>query len=271
MSPEAAGTDGGCGSHGHIERLVLGGASVDLLAKATLLAQIEDTLSGTGKPLAIASANLDHVHHFGHRAAHADPAAATSTRWIVTADGMPIVWASRLLTHRSWPQLAGSDLLPDVLALAETHGAAVGFLGGWPEQHARLRLVLETRHPELAVSGYWSPEPAVLDDEAQSRSLAGEVASSGVDLLVVGLGKPRQERWLAEHLEGTGARVGLAFGASADFLAGSANRAPVSWRRFGLEWLYRLLLEPRRLWRRYLLQGPVAIWRLLRWSERPTS
>jgi exopolysaccharide biosynthesis WecB/TagA/CpsF family protein len=108
----------------------------------------------------------------------------------------------------------------------------------------------------------WAPERAELTDPEGARALADAVRAAGVDLLVVGLGKPRQEHWIQHHAAASGARVLLAFGASADFLAGEVSRAPRWVQRGSAEWLYRLCKEPHRLGRRYLLQGPPAIWRL---------
>ena len=250
-------------------RITTGGAKLDLLDRTRLLRIVQERLGAPHRPpLVVASSNLDHLNHFGEGASHPDPATSSpDADWLVTADGMPLVGAARVMTSRSWPQLAGSDLLPHVLAVAETDGATVGFLGGWPEQHEQLRHALAEEFPKLSVRGYWSPSPAELGSPDTAASLAEQVAVAGVDLLVVGLGKPRQELWLREHVTETGARVALAFGAAADFLAGTVDRAPVRWRRFGMEWLYRLLHEPRRLWRRYLVEGPAAMWRLLRWSS----
>src|SRR5439155_17039259 len=113
------------------------------------------------------------------------------------------------------------------------------------------------------VAGYWAPQRSDLADARACSALAVQIRDAGVDLLVVGLGKPRQEVWCARYAAATGAKVCLAFGAAPDFIAGTVPRAPELLRSSGLEWLYRLLLEPRRLSRRYLLQGPRALCRLL--------
>jgi N-acetylglucosaminyldiphosphoundecaprenol N-acetyl-beta-D-mannosaminyltransferase len=251
------------------ERITTGGARLDLLDRTRLLRIVQERLGAPHRPpLVVASSNLDHLTHFGEGAPNPDPASSSpDADWLVTADGMPLVGAARVMTSRSWPQLAGSDLLPHVLAVAERDGATVGFFGGWPEQHERLRFALAEEFPELHLRGYWSPSPVELRSPERAAELARQVSAAGVDLLVVGLGKPQQELWLREHATSTGARVALAFGAAADFLAGTVDRAPEGWRRFGMEWLYRLLREPRRLWRRYLVEGPAALYRLLRWSS----
>ncbi len=219
-----------------------------------------------GPVMAVASANLDHVYHFG-RGGLAVPHAMADTgalTWLTLLDGIPIVAVVRGRTGVRWPRLAGADLLVPVLARAEKDGIRVGFLGGREEMHVELRRVIARNFPHLAVSGYWAPDASEVDDPACSDLLAEQVRRSRTDLLVVGLGKPRQEVWIQEHGEQTGARVLLAFGASADFLAGQVKRAPGVFRETGMEWAYRLAMEPRRLAHRYLVDGPVALSRLVR-------
>lgn len=245
-------------------RVVLGGAAVDLMDRETFLATVRAQLNGdrAAKPLAVASANLDHVHHFG---AGRQPLAGEGLEWLVLLDGVPLVRRAGALTAHRWPLLAGSDMLPDVLAVGDETGATVGFLGGTEQTHRSLRPVLDNRLPGLKVGGWWSPTRHELTDRDSAAALADEIALSGIDLLVVGLGKPRQEQWIERHGVASGARVFLAFGAAADFLAGTATRAPAWVRRSGVEFAYRLAREPRRLGRRYCLQGPVALWHL--WTD----
>lgn len=261
-------------------RIILGGTPVDLMVADELLAVVRERLAagasggagaGDVAPLAIGSANLDHIHHFGPGGASRDDldAAGASPAWLVLLDGAPLVRRAAALTGTRWPLLAGSDMLPGLLAVAEETGAGTGFLGGTSEMHDRLRSVLSGRFPGLRITGTWAPERREFADPQAAAGIADAVRASGTDLLVVGLGKPRQERWIQRYAERSGARVLLAFGASADFLAGTATRAPAGFRRYGLEWLYRLLREPRRLARRYCLQGPPALWRLRTASQVP--
>lgn len=253
----------------HGIRLRLGGAAVDLLRRDQVLAAVEVTLSSLGPPLFIASANLDHVHHFGRCSGRTSMFGGIpgGGQWLVLLDGMPLVWAARRLTGQHWDQLAGSDLLPEMLTVAATVRARVGFLGGSPAMHQALSRVLGERFPDLRVVGCWTPPRQDIIDFRASRRVAHDIRQARVDLLVVGLGKPHQELWLAEHGNASRARIALAFGAATDFLAGTVHRAPPRWRRTGLEWLYRLLHEPRRLGRRYLLQGPPALLATLRQSD----
>jgi exopolysaccharide biosynthesis WecB/TagA/CpsF family protein len=240
--------------------VTLGGQRVDLLQHDQLASAVETALDGRRAPLLLASANLDHVYRFDE-----DPDLFDSSdagQWLVLLDGMPLVWACKKVTGRSWDKLAGSDLLPDLLSLAERRGDRVGFLGGGEDLRAPLAHALRRGWPSLDVSGHWTPAREVVQDAAASDAVAREIRAAGTDILVVGLGKPRQEEWMAQHAATTGARVVGAFGASAEFIAGTQRRAPQALARLGAEWLYRLAREPRRLARRYLAEGPVALARV---------
>lgn len=255
-------------------RVTLGGAEVDLLRKDEVLDAVLATLREQERsPLYIASANLDHLHHFGLDSGLEGTfdSGRGGAEWLVLLDGMPLVWAANRLTGRPWEQLAGSDLLPDLLLTAGRARARVGFLGGTPQQHRLLATTVAERYSSVEIAGLWAPPRSTIDDPEASAALAGEIADADVDLLVVGLGKPRQELWLLRHGAKTGARAAVAFGAAADFLAGTAIRAPERLRRSGLEWLHRLAHEPRRLARRYLLQGPASAIRLLTQSQGAVS
>ncbi len=230
-------------------------------------------------PLAVASLNLDHIHHFGpggrwagtlDRARGSLVSLPGAVDWLNLIDGAPIAQQARRLTGHAWPRLAGSDLANPILDLAEHIGLTVGFLGGASETHALLTERLASTRPDLQVVGCWAPTREELSDPERSGAIADDIAAHGVDILVVGIGKPRQELWIAEYGPRSRARVLLAFGAVVDFLAGRVRRAPRWAAKAGLEWAWRLLLEPRRLARRYFGQGPAAYLQVRSWSAGPT-
>jgi exopolysaccharide biosynthesis WecB/TagA/CpsF family protein len=240
----------------------IGAHRIDLIQHHQLGVAVDDALAGRRAPLLLASANLDHVYRFERQT---DLFATTPDgQWLVLLDGMPLVWACRRKTGRAWDRLAGADLLPDLLTQAEARDAGVGFVGGSDAARRALAPALEARWPRLRVAGHWTPTREVVDDRRASSVLASEIADARTDILVVGLGKPRQEQWMARHASATGARVTGAFGASADFISGIQKRAPEVLSRVGGEWLYRLARDPRRLARRYLAEGPVALARVAR-------
>ena len=253
-------------SPGPVKRVSLGGCAVDLCDESTVAAIVGATLRDPAQPaVAIASANLDHLHHFGldGRDRWRLPRDRESLQWLTLLDGAPLVSRVRRWSGEPYPRLAGADLLGPLLAEVARLGAVVGFLGGQQPMLDALRERLATDYPALRIGGCWSPTREELGDSDANATLIGQVRAARVDVLVVGLGKPRQELWIDAYAELTGARVLLAFGASADFLAGQVTRAPQWLRDHGLEWSYRLAHEPRRLGRRYLVQGPRAMSRLV--------
>jgi N-acetylglucosaminyldiphosphoundecaprenol N-acetyl-beta-D-mannosaminyltransferase len=240
-------------------RMVVSGSIVDRCETDEVLGLIESRLrSQSGRGLAVGSVNLDHLHHF--RRVGAAPNGLVE--WLLLADGMPIAWRGQLLTAKPWPRVTGADLLPGVLALAQANGHRVGFFGGSAQTHQLLLAHLQHHYPTLVISGMWAPNPA--DIESGSDAWCSAIRATHTDILIVSLGKPRQEQWVDRHGHATGAQVFLPSGGAIDFLAGKTSRAPDWMQRAGLEWLYRLTHEPRRLARRYLLQGPIALLRAAR-------
>ncbi|GAC1398032.1 MAG: WecB/TagA/CpsF family glycosyltransferase [Vulcanimicrobiaceae bacterium] len=162
-------------------------------------------------------------------------------------DTIGVLFAARLEGARLAERVAGVDLLEPLCAAFAREGIAIYALGAKGDTAARATTALAARHPGLLVAGardgYFSR-----DDEV---AVADEIARSGARVALVGLGSPRQERWIDEHLARTGCSVGIGIGGSFDVLAGNVQRAPAMWRRAHLEWLYRLLKEPQR-WRRQL-------------------
>lgn len=241
--------------------MMIDGVAVDLCTEDLILEAVRRCLSGPRRsPLAIGSVNLDHLHHFtapgGPRLDHPDRHGDDGVDWVLLADGAPIVARATKLTGQSWPRLTGSDLLPAILHEAEQTGSRVGFYGGFPDLHEKLDARIRQDFTGLNSVRYWSPDRADLADPRKCTRDAEQINAAGIDVLVVGLGKPRQELWIEHFGTLTGSRAMLAFGAAADFLAGTAQRAPVQYQRLGLEWLHRLTSDPRRLARRYLLEGP---------------
>lgn len=167
---------------------------------------------------------------------------------LVTPDGMPLVWRLRRMGHAGQERVYGPDLTLEVCARAAARGVPIGIFGGSPEALAGTRRALLDRFPELRIVHAESPpiRPARVEDAA---TLAA-IRASGARILLVALGCPKQEHWVAlnaPHLP----MVHLAVGAAVDFLAGRVAQAPPWLQRAGLEWAFRLVADPRRLWRRY--------------------
>jgi N-acetylglucosaminyldiphosphoundecaprenol N-acetyl-beta-D-mannosaminyltransferase len=180
---------------------------------------------------------------------------------LVTPDGMPLVWALRRQGHPNQSRVYGPDLMMTVLEAAEEENVPVGLLGGKPEVLDELVTRLRTRFPALVIAYRFSPPFRELD-VSEDAQIVADINQSGASILFVGLGCPRQEMWMAEHA-GAVRSVMLGVGAAFDFHAGAVRQAPGWMQSVGLEWVFRLSQEPRRLWRRYLYHNPrfvVAQW-----------
>jgi N-acetylglucosaminyldiphosphoundecaprenol N-acetyl-beta-D-mannosaminyltransferase len=181
---------------------------------------------------------------------------------LVTPDGMPLVWSLRALGISHQQRVYGPDLTLHVAQAASDGCVPVGFYGGDPETLQRMINALQTSFPELQVAYQYSPPFRSLTSE-EDNTIVSEILASGVRVLFVGLGCPKQERWMFDHRERL-PLVMLGVGAAFDFIGGIKKQSPEWMQRIGLEWLFRFFQEPSRLWRRYLYQNPRFIWFIIR-------
>lgn len=177
---------------------------------------------------------------------------------VTTPDGVPLVWALRALAHRSQARVYGPDLMAAALARGVASGWRHYLYGGTEDALGALRDVVSRRYPGVQIVGSHAPpfRPPRPEEEARDHA---RIRDAGADIVWVGLGMPKQELWMhraAAHLPGT-ALVGV--GAAFDFLSGAKPQAPAWMQQAGLEWLFRLGHEPRRLWRRYLYNNPAYL------------
>ena len=173
---------------------------------------------------------------------------------LVTPDGMPLVWGLRLLGQGSATRVYGPDLTPIVLESAAAAQIPVGFYGGSPEVLSKLIEVVRRRFGKAEIAYSYSPPFRPLSPEEDQR-VVEEINQSGTRILFVGLNTPKQDYWMAAH-KGRVQAVMIGVGAAFDFLAGTKPQAPRWMMGLGLEWLFRLATEPRRLWKRYLKHNP---------------
>lgn len=169
---------------------------------------------------------------------------------LVLCDGTPLVWASRLLGNALPERVAGSDLAPLLLSSAAEKGHRVFFLGAAPGVAVAAAERLKREYPNLEIVGHYAPPYAALL-EMDHAQIVQRIRAARPDILLVSFGCPKQEKWIAMHHRTLGVPVAIGVGATLDFLAGRVKRAPAWMRHSGTEWVYRLLQEPRRLFRRY--------------------
>lgn len=173
---------------------------------------------------------------------------------LVVPDGKPLVWGVRALGAKEAGHVRGSDLLLHLCGRAEREGVAIGLYGGTPESLVDFQTFLHGAFPKLRIAFAASPPFRPLTPE-ETAHYANEIQDSGARILFVGIGCPKQERWMAAH-RGLLPCVMIGVGAAFDFFSGRKKHAPRWMQRVGLEWLFRLGSEPRRLWKRYLKHNP---------------
>ena len=177
---------------------------------------------------------------------------------LTTPDGMPIVWLLKAAGHKHVSRVYGPDLM---LAVCQ-HGLSRNYrhflYGGTPETLDLLSQRLQQKFPGINITGSFAPPFRPLTHE-EDQDVIQRINQSGADIVWVGIGSPKQERWMAQHIHKTDARVMLGVGAAFDFHAGTKQQAPRWMQRSGLEWLFRLLSEPTRLWKRYLVSNTLFV------------
>jgi N-acetylglucosaminyldiphosphoundecaprenol N-acetyl-beta-D-mannosaminyltransferase len=233
--------------------------------RITMRETVDRVLSWCGEPRGdtcrfVVTPNVDHAVMFQERP---DLRTAYAAAALVLADGAPIVLASRIIGQNLPERVAGSDLVPRILATTEQR-LTVFLLGAAPGVAEVAAANIGRQWPHVEIVGTYSPPLGFEDDAAENGHILARIAAAAPDLLIVGFGAPKQELWIHRHQHQLEAKVALCAGATIDFLAGNRHRSPVWMREAGLEWLHRVLAEPRRLAGRYARDAwvfPQLLWR----------
>ena len=218
---------------------------------------IEQVIGWTRQPLGeagdscrfVVTPNVDHTvllqENAGLRKAYEDAS-------LVLADGHPVVWAARLLGKPLPGRVPGSDLVPKLFAAAtESNPLRVYLLGAAPGVAERAAANMKQKWPAVETVGLYSPPLGFENDPREEQFILQQISRVKPDVLIVGLGAPKQELWVHRHYRQLDAKVALCVGATIDFLAGEKRRAPRWLQCLGLEWVHRMCSEPRRLVKRY--------------------
>jgi N-acetylglucosaminyldiphosphoundecaprenol N-acetyl-beta-D-mannosaminyltransferase len=251
-------------------RVGLFGVSIDVLSMSETVEVIQEWAAGEfDRCRYVVTPNVDHIvllqQHSGLQAAYRDAS-------LVVADGWPVVSAARFLGQPLPETVPGSDLVPALLQAASAdRPLRVFLLGAAAGVGDRAAANIRRRYEHIDIAGVYSPPLGFENDERENDKILGLIENSQPDLLVVGLGAPKQELWVHAHRQWLHAKVALCVGATIDFLAGEKARAPRWMRRLRIEWLHRMLSEPRRLVKRYARDAiifPQLVFREWRKPER---
>lgn len=227
--------------------IVILGVPFDNVTTAQTVSLIEDMVD-SGRPHHLVTANVDFLVQAAH---DVELHRILTDAHLVLCDGTPLVWTSRLLGNPLPERVAGSDLVPLLIETAVRKQYRLYFLGATPDSASQAIENLKRKHPQVVIAGHYSPPVASLFDMDHTE-ICRRIREAKPDLLFVSFGCPKQEKWIAMHYRDLGVPVSVGVGATIDFLAGKVARAPRWMRGTGLEWLFRLAQEPRRLAKRYL-------------------
>jgi N-acetylglucosaminyldiphosphoundecaprenol N-acetyl-beta-D-mannosaminyltransferase len=245
-SPELSGYGGEPGAENTVELL---GMSVANLSIEEVRARVDARIQSR-EPGYVVTPNVDHVCRLAR-----DKALQRAYReaFLVLVDGIPLMWTARLKGVPLKQKLSGSDLIYWLSEHAAARGYSVYLLGAGPGVAQETAAKLCERYPGLKVAGVQSPPMGFDSDPEANAEVVQRLREARPDICFVALGSPRQEIWIHKHCKHLEVPVIIGVGASFDFVSGRVRRAPRLLQYAGLEWLWRLCLEPRRLWRRYLI------------------
>lgn len=271
------------------DTIVLLGIPIDNLTMdetfESIFAMIKD-FRHDGRPRLIATVNVDFVvNTLGWRLGknrHPELLEILRRADLVTADGMPLVWVSKLMGSPLPERVAGSDMVPRLAIEAAKRHLSLYFLGGRAGVAQKAAEILQSSYPDLHIVGVNAPFVAIhgkelADADAEDQRIVEQINQSRPDVLLIAFGNPKQEIWFNRNRHRLKVPVSIGVGATFDFITGGVGRAPVWMQRSGLEWLFRISQDPGRLWKRYLLDfakfgtlvwPAILYYRVVRWQAR---
>lgn len=243
-----------------IERIEMMGCQIDNLSMAETLTKVEEFIA-SGEPHQHVVVNIDKIVK-----ANKDPELRRIINEcaLISVDGVPVVWASRLLGKPLKERVNGTDLFELLVERAASKGWRVFFLGAREEVVVRVRQIYERQYPSLQIAGhrngYWTAE--------EEAGVAQQIADSKADILFVAFSSPKKEHFLGKYQRLMQVPFAMGVGGSFDVIAGEYSRAPVWMQRSGLEWFHRFLQEPRRMFHRYFIEDMYFFWLLVKELRR---
>lgn len=230
--------------------VVIDGITIDNLTMAETI-DVVDRFVDEKQSLLVVTPNMDHLYRLRRDAEFRQ---AYEKAGLALADGCSILWLAWAMGLPLKAKVSGSDLMVEYCRAAASKGRRIFFLGGFDDVAEKSASILCERYPGLVAAGAYSPSLGFDQKEAESNKIVELIRESRPDILFVGAGAPRQEKWLARYMGQIGPIVGVGVGAAFDFVSGRVPRAPVWMQNWGMEWLWRLVHEPRRLSHRYLIE-----------------
>ena len=184
--------------------------------------------------------------------------------FLAVPDGVSLLWSAKFLKAPLNGRVNGTDLFEELSAVAERKGLKVFLLGGRPGAAEAAKKTLQARHPNLQIVGTHCPPYGFESQPEELASINSKIKAAAPDILFVGFGAPKQEKWIYQNYQELGVPVSLGIGVSFELVADMVQRAPLWMQKWGLEWLFRLIVEPKRLWKRYVMGNPQFMWLVIK-------
>lgn len=240
------------------EKINIGGLYIHLVDIKDACNIVEDYIdknknAKSKKPIMVQAVNADTIIKAN---LYKDIANISNKADLALADGMPIVWISKFMKKRLKERVAGPDFFDYFNRISNEKGYSYYFLGATDDVMAKIISRMKSEYSNIQITGYYSPPFSDMDNELENENICNKISKLNPDVVWVGLGCPKQEKWIVNNKNRITASMIMGIGAVFQFYAGTLKRAPKFMQRTGLEWFYRLLKEPRRLFKRYIVNGP---------------
>jgi len=244
----------------NIEKINLCGILISNVTTVRVLNKIEELILGNSHSYIITS-NVDHIVKCQNDKEFKNIYRSAT---LITADGVPLLWAANILGTPLKEKISGSDIFMNICELSAYNKYKVFFLGGKPEAAKRAAEKVKERYSGINIVGVFCPNYGFENNETENNIIISMIVKAKPDILFVGLGAPKQEKWIYKHKDEYKVPVSIGVGATFDFVSGIVKRAPVWMQKAGFEWFWRLMMEPKRLWKRYLIDDPIFFWLILK-------
>ncbi|MGV3722191.1 MAG: WecB/TagA/CpsF family glycosyltransferase [Actinomycetota bacterium] len=242
-------------------RVMVANIEFDNVTMDETVAQIEAWVRRPSRPALVCTGNLDHLVTLQQ---DAEFRSAYREADLVLADGMPIVWISRLRRGAGLKErVAGSDLFWRLASASHASGLRLFYLGGSPGSAQRAADAVMRKYPAARICGIYCPPFETFNTAAEQDRIRALISAAKPDVLLVGLGAPKQEKWIVANREQLQVPVSIGVGGSFEMAGGIVRRAPRWMQRLGVEWVHRLLQEPGRMWKRYVCRDLPFFFQLL--------
>lgn len=233
---------------------------IDLYSFDEVVEMITDRALSKSLPAYVVTPNAQHINNLECDALFRE---VYQNALLVVPDGVPMLWAAKFLKTPLKGRVNGTDLFEKLCVIGASKPLRIFLLGGRPGAADAAVQVLESRYPGLKIAGTYCPAYGFETDSAELSLINQKILASEPNILFVGLGSPKQEKWIYANYQQLQVPISIAIGVSFELVTGMVKRAPTWMQKSGLEWLFRLIVEPKRLWKRYIIGNPLFVWRVL--------